>query len=285
MKDYTISAFSDEYSSSLDLQIEGLVKNGIKYMEIRNVDGRPLAEHTLPEVKQIKKKLDANGIRLSAIGSPLGKIKLTDDFEEHMKLLKHFCDMSEILECDRIRMFSFYYDKDTTAVSHRDEVMYRLDRMLAYASKAGKVLCHENEAGIYGCHADECLDIQNEFGGEIKCVFDPANFILNGDTPYPDDYELLKDKITYFHIKDAFSSGEIVPAGQGEGRIAETLADYKKNYGCCFVTLEPHLMIFKGLTSLADISAYKMKNTYKDGKEAFCAAADALKGILEKIKD
>ena len=52
---------------------------------------------------------------------------------------------------------------------------------------------------------------------ELDGVFDPANFVQCGiDTI--EAFELLQDRITYLHIKDALPDGSVVPAGKGHGR-------------------------------------------------------------------
>ena len=38
---------------------------------------------------------------------------------------------------------------------------------------------------------------------------------LEGVDPYPEAYELLRENMAYFHIKDALFQGAIVPAGKG----------------------------------------------------------------------
>lgn len=80
MSKFILSAFADEIDANLDTQMDVLEKHGIKHIEMRGVNGKQLVHYTLEEVKEIKKKIDARGFELSAIGSPLGKIKITDDF-------------------------------------------------------------------------------------------------------------------------------------------------------------------------------------------------------------
>ena len=107
-----------------------------------------------------------------------------------------------------------------------------------------------------------------------------GNYVLEGVTPYPSAYELMKDSIAYFHIKDALSAGAIVPPGKGEAGIKEILADHVRYSNTdFFVSLEPHLQLFSGLNALV---GRKFENPYKnnDAKEAFCDAVSKLKEIL-----
>ena len=79
MAKFELSAFTDEYSQDFNKQIEGMLANGIKYTEIRGVNGTNVAKLTVEEAKEAKKMLDANGLKVWSVGSPLGKKKLTDE--------------------------------------------------------------------------------------------------------------------------------------------------------------------------------------------------------------
>ncbi len=284
MAEFVLSAFADEYSPKLDEQIEGLVKNGVKYMEIRNVDGKNVSDMTEDELKNIREKLDAAGLGVSSIGSPIGKIKVTDDFDAHMEKLANCIKAAKILGTKNIRIFSFYIPEGMTLEEARPEVMRRLGVMLELAKKEDVYLCHENEKGIYGESAPCCLDIQKEFGGEIKLIFDPANFIMDKHESYPEAYNMLGDKIWYMHIKDATAERVIAPAGKGIGGIPQILADLdKKIDGKLILTVEPHLRVFKGFETLERPEQTKMPNTYATSYEAFGAAVDALKNIIANI--
>ena len=283
MAEFVLSAFADEYSPKFDEQLEGLKKNGVGFIEIRGVDGTNVADLTDEQLHEVRAKLDAAGIGVSSIGSPIGKIKVYDEFEPHLEKLERCISAAKILGTPNIRMFSFYIPEGKTREECRPEVMRRLSVMLDIAKKAGVTLCHENEKGIYGDSPETCLDINNEFGGEMKLIFDPANFIECGCEPFPHGYGLLGDRIYYMHIKDATAEKMIAPAGKGVGRIPEIIADLdKKRSGKIFLTVEPHLRVFAGLAGLETDEKTKMPNTYRTSAEAFGAAVDAIKAIIAK---
>ncbi len=274
-----LSAFSDEYSESLLEQVKGLNSFNIEYMEMRGVNGKNVSTLTKDEVKEAKRILDDHGIKLSSVGSPLGKIKIDGDVKAHLETAKWVYEIANEFGTKNVRMFSFYLPEGKTREDCKSEVYDALEKMLILADKAGVNLCHENEALIYGESPENCLELLNHFNGKLKCVFDMANFILEGHDVMK-GYELLKDKIEYFHIKDALKIGAIVPAGKGEGRIKEILDDYKANYDKdTFITLEPHLETFLGLSNIA---AKSFENPYKyaNCKEAFADAVQKLKELL-----
>lgn len=273
MANFILSAFADEYSPEFSGQLTGLKKFGIERLEIRGVDGKNVSALTPEEAKEYKRKLDEAGMKLSTVGSPLGKISLDGDINAHIELTRRVCEIANIMECGRIRAFSFY-DTD----GRRNEVLEDLDRLISVCESEGVLFCHENEKGIYGDTPEKCLDLKNAFGNRIGIVFDHANFIQCGCEPFPHAYEMLAPYITYMHIKDATETGTVVPAGEGIGRIAETFRELDKKDGDMILTLEPHLRVFKGLDELEkEGDKTQVKGTYETAEEAFAASVNALR--------
>ncbi len=282
---FMLSAFADEYSPSLDRQIEGLNQHGIEFMEIRGVDGKNVSSLTNDEAREIRRKLDAGGVRVSSIGSPFGKMNITDDFTGHFENFKRTMETAHILGTDKMRIFSFFTPKGEDPANYRSEVMARLEAMLLAADKANIILCHENEKDIYGDSPERCLDINEYFANRIKLIFDPANFINCGYKPYEECFSLLGDRIYYMHIKDASDRNTIVPAGCGIGQIPEILAKLAEGNRDMYTTLEPHLKVFAGLKDLENSdNTTKIVDTYATNEDAFAAATNALKGVIENLK-
>ena len=274
-----VYAFADEASASIDKQIAAMKRNGLQGLEIRNVDGVNVSDITLEKAKEVHEKLEAAGLKVWSIGSPLGKIGIEDAFEPHLEKLKHTLEIAKILECSNVRMFSFYLPQEKAPEEYRDEVMRRLKAMVEVAKGSGIDLCHENEKGIYGDNAKRCLDIHKEIP-ELKGIFDPANYIQCGQDTL-EGWEQLHPYIKYLHIKDALESGMVVPAGAGIGHLKE-IVDAFRAQGGCNVTIEPHLTVFEGLRELEgrerEIKVAEFK--YPDADTAFDAACDALKALL-----
>ena len=70
MAKFELSAFTDEYSQDMSEQIKGMLANGIKYTELRGVNGKNVSEITKDEAKEVKNMLDANGLAVWSVGSP-----------------------------------------------------------------------------------------------------------------------------------------------------------------------------------------------------------------------
>lgn len=153
--------------------------------------------------------------------------------------------------------------------------------MLKVASRYNKRICLENEADLYGESPEHCFELLDHFKGELRFVFDMGNFRLQGHEPYPFAYELLRDYIEYFHIKDAFAHGSIVPAGCGDAKIKEILQSYCQEFERdCFVCIEPHLVTFDGLEQLCNTDL-QHEYVYQSNEEAFSDAVRRFKKLIE----
>lgn len=275
-----ISGFSDEIASNIDTQFSVLNKLGIKYFEPRGVNGKNISELTDAEVSQLKNKMGKYGISVSSVGSPIGKIFLEEDYGAHFEMFKRVVGTAKKLGTRYIRIFSFYHKGGEWTKSERDEVIRRLKEMKEYAAKEDIVLLHENEKDIYGDTADRCADIMSELYGEnFKAVFDPANFVQSGENTLR-AYEILKDNIEYMHIKDARSAdGSITPAGMADGNVPEILHKlFERGYGG-FLSLEPHLGNFDGLSELENGDL--MKDLPDGGEGTFTLALKALNNCFD----
>ena len=276
-----LSGFADEIDTNLGKQIEVLKKLQMNHVEMRGVNGKGLVDYSINEAREIKKQLDESGIQLSSVGSPIGKIKITDDFAPHMELYKHTVEIAHEMETPYIRMFSFFMPEHESYDPYRGKVMDQLGQFVDYAKASNIILLHENEKDIYGDVADRCLELMKEFYGEhFKAVFDFANFVqCKQDTLSA--YDMLKPYIAYIHIKDAlWSDGSVVPAGHGDGNVEKILKMLKNSGYQGFLPLEPHLADFAGFSSLEQSAGEKKKLS---GEEAFTIACEALRKILERI--
>ena len=278
MAKFILSAFADEAGTTLDEQIEALKRNEINYIEPRNINGKPILTLTDDELLQIKAELDKNNIKVNSLGSPIGKYPIKEDFETHLKDFYRAIEICKLLDTDKMRMFSFFVDESELSV-YRDEVVQRLNVMVKIANENGIMLCHENESDIYGQNPEEVRDIMTSVPG-IYGIFDPANYRMNNqDVTAGIDATLIN--LAYLHIKDAiYDSQVIVPAGDGEGKIAEILDKVNDHTDdIVYLTLEPHLFLFDAY-KVIDKHELKGKYTFTNNKESFDFAATALKNLL-----
>ena len=240
----TISAFADEIGPDLKLQMDTCEAGGVMHIDVRGIDGINVSSMTLAQAGEYRKRLDDRGFAVPCIGSPLGKITMDDDFDAHLELLRHTCEVAGAFGTDLIRMFSFYASEGRDIADQRGEVMDRLAAMVSVAASAGAVLLHENEKRIYGATPERVKDIFATIRSEsFKAVFDPANYVEEALAPYDEAWQAgLADLTYYFHVKDKSTARDCcVPAGTGDGQFAEIFADLKARGWSGTMTLEPHL--------------------------------------------
>ena len=130
---FTISGFSDEIDTNIEKQFETLNTLGIKHFEVRGVNGKNISELDDIELKNLKNMMEQYNISVSSIGSPIGKIKITDDFDSHFKLFMRVVDIAKYLDSKYIRIFSFYPPDGKNIADYRDDVLNRLEKMVEYA--------------------------------------------------------------------------------------------------------------------------------------------------------
>ena len=283
MAKFILSAFADEYSPDPQEQLSVLKKLGYTHLEPRFIGKKNISTLTEGEARELRSALDAAGIRVYSVGSPLGKISLSDDFGAHLALAENCFRVANILGATRIRVFSFYLKDGQTRDGAFPEVAERMTALLDLADAYGVTLCHENEARIFGESPEDCKRLLDAMGGRLRAVFDMGNFVLDSYEPMA-AYALLSDYVDYFHIKDALYERAIVPAGLGEAKIAEILATHIEKGKDTVITLEPHLESFGGLNRLTD-STFKNPYVFESVGAAFLAGAEHLAAVLASIEN
>ncbi|MGG1400739.1 sugar phosphate isomerase/epimerase family protein [Bacillus salipaludis] len=289
-QDLLISGFSDEISSDFDTQLEIVSNLGMHYLSLRGIDGKNIGDFTVEEIKDnVKPRLQKAGIGVSSIGSPVGKIFINDEvgFAKQKDMLETLCKISNLLDCQYIRIFSFYIPKGEDPDIYRDDVIRKIKEYTVIAEKYNVILLHENEKDIYGDIARRCHEMITEVHSPyFKAIFDFANFVQCGENTQ-ECYDLLKDEVVYIHIKDAVTTdNQNVVCGTGEGKIPELLSQFIKAGYKGFLTLEPHLVVFDSLKDLEleDISDIIKDNKGLDGAGGYKLQYESLLNILEQIE-
>jgi sugar phosphate isomerase/epimerase len=271
---FKLSAFADEISPDPQAQVDVLRSCGVRHIEFRSILGTNVLNLTDHQVGEFQSLLDANGITLSAIGSPIGKVRIDEPFEPHLARFERAVELARRFGTPNIRVFSYYPAEGATEADwpeYRAEVMSRMAEKVRRAEKAGVRLVHENEHRIYGDSPDRIADILGQFTGPgFGAAYDPANFVFCGYDPW-EGWEKTRDRVVHFHIKD-WARGEEHGrvAGEGQGRIPDVLADAVKRGYDGFATLEPHLL---GGGPTGGVT----------GPELFPKAVEALRAIFRRV--
>ncbi len=270
---FTLSAFGDEIDADVDEQLRVLNELGIGYLELRSAWGTNVLELSDDEVARLIDRCDAHSIRVSCIGSPVGKSQISRPIGEVVSDLERIIDIAKMLGTDRVRVFSFYPDDEGQQAECVDESISRLRAMADVAGARGVVLWMENEGGLVGDTPERCRAIvEGVDSPNLRYVWDTGNYPQAGIERSVDrGRPLLAEYTECVQVKDFLTSdGTITVAGEGDGQVRKLLinlrdADYKG-----FLALEPHLLIAGQRGGFSGADGMKM-------------AAVALRGLMAKV--
>jgi sugar phosphate isomerase/epimerase len=257
------------------------------FIDIRGIDGHNIAALPVEHAKVVRKKLDDAGIQVGMFGSPVGKIDIKDDMKIEVDRLNHMAQLAPVLGCNAIRMFSFY---NKTKISHAEFqalALGRLSQLRDQARKLGLVLYHENEAGIFGDRCEDVLTITRQLRdpASFRMIFDFGNY-NHGKEDVWQNWLNLRDTTDAIHIKDNLWQGEQffhMPAGMGNGRIPEILADAAARGWQGPLTLEPHLQHSAAVVATGPSGVANQAYSNIPLAESFDIAAKAARAIFKKI--
>ena len=267
---WTLSGFADEIDPDLQTQCDVLTELGIRYVEFRSAWDMNVLNLDDGQIDEVVRILTRNNLSVSAIGSPIGKINIEDDFTAHLTRMDRALTVARKLNALYIRVFSFFLRPDQPPAVHRDEVIRRMRVLADMAHTAGVVLLHENEKEIFGDVPDRVLDIVESVNlPSLKLAWDAANFVQVGVTPFTEAYPILRPHTAYIQIKDAvMATGDVVPAGEGDGQLRDTIRALATDGFDGFFSMEPHLGSAHHLGGFS-------------GPENFIRATKAFTGILQ----
>lgn len=241
MQPWLLSGFGDEIDPDPHVQCAVLQALGARHIEVRSAWGVNIVELSESQLAELKVVLDDRGMAVSAIASPIGKVSVELPIQHELDRLDRAIAAAVALGAKYIRIFSFYYQGAAEDV--RNAVLERMRALAARAERAGVVLLHENEKEIFGDTPDRVLDlIQSVDSPALRVAWDAANFVQVGVRPFSEAYEKLRPYLDYVQVKDALlADGAVVPAGEGDGELAQTVRALRDSGYQGFVSLEPHL--------------------------------------------
>lgn len=268
--DWTLSGFGDEIDPDPETQIAVLQALGARHVEVRSAWGVNVVDLDDAQLSALVKRLSGADMAVSAVASPIGKVDVDEDPESEVVRLERVIRVARALQTPYIRIFSFFLEGRSPETA-RDAVLTRMARLAETAARQGVILLHENEKGIYGDTPERVLDIVESVGSPaLRVAWDSANFVQVGVArPHDSGFALLRPHLEYLQVKDALAAtGEVVPAGQGDGQVALTIQALAADGYTGFASLEPHL------ASAHELGGFS-------GPAAFGAAARAFRTIAE----
>ncbi len=282
-----LSGFSDESANqkTMDQQFSAMTAMGLQYVSLRFVDAgggtKNLMELEPTELEQVTAKLEEYHLRVSSIGSPIGKVKLLDvedgttnrfiPFQEYLENdVQRACDLAVRFGSKLIRGFSFYHPKGQRPEDHLDTVIERLVAIAEMCDAQDLTFGLEVEANLVGQNGHLLAEIHRRVDREsLLLIFDGGNLVSQGYTQQEifSQYQAMKPGLGWIHVKDFRNPRpssrvahvdedalkHFVPVEQGNSGYFEILKDLKgylpelnqrlatRGVEGMFADLEPHV--------------------------------------------
>jgi sugar phosphate isomerase/epimerase len=266
---FTITGFADEVSPELQVQVDTLSRLNIVGVDLRSVYGTNVLDLSADQLHEIHDAFASKGIFIQSIGSPVNKIpydvmKQGGEFDKLKKAIK----AAEHVNVKRIRVFTPEAPQDQHDAL-ASKIISWMSEQRVLAEDHGMLLIHENDAKYWGAYPTNAKRLFENLGSNnFKAVFDFANTVLLGFDPLDDWFPWVLPYLDTLHIKDASRSEQkVVPAGEGDGRIVETLKYLIGQNWTGPLTLEPHLQ------SAGQYGGYS-------GDRLFEVATNALRSVI-----
>jgi sugar phosphate isomerase/epimerase len=267
-----ISACSDEISTDLATALDVLEREDIHHVDIRGIWGGNVTDLSDEQAAQAQRMLKERGFTVTALSTPVGKTRITDDFGPEVARFSRALELAQRFEAPYLRVFSFYASEEA-AVTYRSEALRRLRQLCEMAEPYGVVIAHENEEGGFcAWRPEECLAFHQELPDNFRALFEPCSFTVMNYDAYTEALPLLRPYIVYVHLRDTKrGTTEYSAVGEGDVGWSNILADLKQHNFKGYLTLEPHL-------------GWGRKETTDEIRTAnFARATKALRETLAKI--
>lgn len=253
-----LSVITDEISMEFEYALDVMLEYGCQGAELRSLWGTNISDLSEEQMKRAKAALDARGMEVSCIASPLLKCDLygetgeatgnthqatTRNMDEQLALLDRCIKAAKFFGTPYIRIFAFWKRSELTDNIEAD-IIRALKEPARIAEAAGVVLGLENEHACFlGTGAQIARVIKAVGSPALKAVWDPGNAFAAHELPYPDGYEACKADIVHVHVKDAATEGDgakFVRIGDGQIDFPGQLKALKDDGYAGYISLETH---------------------------------------------
>lgn len=219
-----LSAFADEAANSKTAieQLSALAALGLQYYSPRFVDvtGAGKVKHVTEldgeELAKLSKLHADYGMKVTSIGSRLGKVKLVDvEDGSHNKFVPdatyHAGDVAATirsataLDAKLIRGFSYYHPRGEDPAKYVQQAADRLGPIVDLCAQAGLIYGLEVEANLVGQNGRMLSALAKAVGRpNLVCIFDGGNISSQNLSPLDclAEYRAMRDSFGWMHIKD-----------------------------------------------------------------------------------
>jgi sugar phosphate isomerase/epimerase len=234
---FRIAAITDEFSPDIEIAARSMAEIGMTGAELRMVFGKNIASLTDEELDRAIAIVRGHGLEIISIASPVLKCVLPDapdvderfqkdmfasslTFEDQPKLAARAFEIAKRTGARIVRVFSYW--RTVRPEECFDRIVIALRGLADQAARMDLIVGLENEhacniaTGAETARVLAAVDHPN-----LKVVWDPANALVSGETPFPDGYSKLPpDRIIHVHAKDCQRPDQKLVWGPlGEGVI------------------------------------------------------------------
>ncbi|WP_205414127.1 sugar phosphate isomerase/epimerase family protein [Amycolatopsis thermalba] len=242
-----LAGIGDEAAPDIAGQVAAVRRLGWTALELRTVDGIPVAALDAQRVRSIRGELDRAGIHVVCLDSRIGgwARPVSTGFATDLAELDTLIGHGAILGVRAIRIMSYPND-GLPETRWRATVVDRVRRLTDRAAGAGFVLLHESCSGWAGQSAERALDLLAAVGNPaLRLLFDTGNGVAHGYDGLSMLAELVPH-VAHVHVKDGVATPEgprFTLPGDGDARVADCLRLLLDHGYRGAVSLEPHLAV------------------------------------------
>ena len=217
-----LTGFADEAANqkTAHQQFSAFAALGLQYYTIRFIDlgqgVKNVMQLTKPEITRLRRLHDEYGLRVSSLGSPIGKVKLLDvddgthnpfiPFPKYLdKQVRRAVGLANTLETKLIRGFSFYHPRGTDPADHISQVVDQLGQIAEICDRSDLTFGLEVEANLVGQSGQLLAEIHRQVNHPaLNLIFDAGNIVTQGCSAEEvfQQYVLMKRGMGWMHIKD-----------------------------------------------------------------------------------
>ncbi len=228
-----LSGFADEAANRKTAveQFAVFAALGLQYYSIRFIDAGSGIKNVMRlsggEIQKIRRLQDEYGLKVSSIGSPIGKVKLKDvddgtkniyvPFKKYLNSeVKKACRLAHAFEAKLIRGFSFYHPKGSDPRDYISQAADQLGQIAEVCGRADLIFGLEVEANLVGSTGPLLAEIYQQVDHPaMAMVFDAGNIITQGYSAAEvyEQYLAMKPGLGWMHIKDYRHPGAVQKAG------------------------------------------------------------------------
>ena len=255
-----IGAITDEFSLDIEVALDAMAKLGMTIVELRLVDQRNIIDLSDEEIRRIREQVEARGMRVLSIASPVLKCVLPDapplderfqqdvfgsayTIADQPRLAQRAMEIAELTGAKFIRVFSYW--RTIAPEQCHDRIVSALRGLADKAGARGLIIGLENEHACNvatGAEAGRILAALDH--PALKSIWDPANAFMLGERPFPDGYSKLPAaRVAHVHAKDCMMKGHTAtwgPLGEMDVDWRGQIAALKRDGYAGAISLETH---------------------------------------------